>query len=92
VAISEDYLRRAVDDVLEPAWPFERRRALRRMVCFTLVRVFRNTLLLMSFGFVAALVAGVAFPWAFGVFAFLGAVSAIPGPSDHSHLYRTTRK
>jgi len=39
MAISEEHLRRAVDDVLEPAWPWEYQRVARRLVSSTLGRL-----------------------------------------------------
>jgi len=39
MAISEEHLRHVVDEVLEPVWLRERRRAARRLVCSTLGRV-----------------------------------------------------
>ncbi len=47
MAVSEELLRRAVDEILEPAWPHERRRAARRLSYQTLTRIMG--------GFLAAL-------------------------------------
>jgi hypothetical protein len=46
MAISEEHLRRAVDDVLEPAWLRERQRAARRLFSSTLGRVVGALLVL----------------------------------------------
>ena len=64
---SDDHLRRAVDDVLEPAWPGERRRAARRRHRSTLVRTIVGLLGFWGLGLAAALVTGRMLPWTFFV-------------------------
>jgi hypothetical protein len=88
MALSERQLRHAVDEVLEPAWPRERRRAARRLHLRSLSRIAGGCLALWGLGFVAHLWVGVSFPWVFfGVIALLAAVAA-SGQEDHSHLRR----
>jgi len=89
MAISEEQLRRAVDEVLEPVWPQERRRAVRRLAYSTLRRVAGGALVLWSLGFVVHLIVGAPFPWAyFGFIALLATIVALPDPGDRRHLRR----
>lgn len=88
MALSEEYLRNAVDEVLEPAWPRERRRAARRLHLRTMSRIAGGCLALWGLGFVVHLWVGVSFPWVFfGVIALLATVAA-SGQEDHRHLRR----
>ena len=59
MAISEEHLRRAVDDVLEPAWPWESRRVARRLVSSTLGRLAGTLLVLWVLALVVYLLTGV---------------------------------
>jgi hypothetical protein len=89
MAVSEELLRRAVDQVLEPAWTRERRRAARRLSYQTLARILGSTMALWSFGFGAHLVVGGNFPWLFfGLIALLGSAVAFLTQDDRSHLHR----
>jgi hypothetical protein len=89
MAIFEEHLRQAVDDVLEPAWPRERRRAHRRLSWSTLGRLAGGLAVLWLLAFVVRLITGEAFPWfAFGLVTFLATVVALPEPGDRSHLRR----
>ncbi len=86
---SEEDLRQAVDDALEPAWPEERRRAARRYFCSTLARVGVGLLGFFGLSLVAAFVTGAAFPWTFYV--FIGALTtgaALHEARDPEHLRR----
>jgi len=58
MAISEEHLRRAVDDVLEPAWPWEYRRAARRLHSSTLGRLTGALLVLWVLALVVYLLTG----------------------------------
>jgi hypothetical protein len=88
MAFSERQLRHAVDEVLEPVWPRERRRAARRLCVRSLGRIAGGCLALWGLGFVVHLWVGVSFPWVFfGVIALLATVAA-SGQEDHSHLRR----
>jgi fatty acid desaturase len=88
MALSEEHLRSAVDEVLEPAWPRERRRAARRLGLRTTIRIVWGCLALWVLGFVVHLWVGVSFPWVFfGVIALLASVAA-SGQEDHVHLRR----
>jgi hypothetical protein len=89
MAVSEEHLRRAVDEVLEPAWPRERRRAARRMSLSTLSRVVGGCLALWALGFVVHLLVGGNFPWLyFGLIALLAAIAASTNQGDRTHLRR----
>ena len=46
MAVSEELLRHAVDEILEPAWPHERRRAARRLSYQTFSRIMGGFLAL----------------------------------------------
>jgi len=87
---NEDYLRSAVDEVLEPAWPRERRRALRRLAGSVLGRLAGGVLAMWALALVVHLVIGPPFPWvAFGLVTLLAtAVVAFCDLEDHSHLRR----
>ncbi len=89
MAVFEEDLRQAVDNVLEPAWPRERRRALRRLGCSMLGRLAGGLAVLWVLAFLVRLVTGVTVPWvAFGFITFLATVVALPEPGDRSHLRR----
>ena len=89
MATSEDHLAQAVDEVLDPAWPDERRRALRRWSYATIGRVAGGLLGLWALGFVLGLVAGLTLPWTF--FAFMGVMmtgAAFSQDEGREHLHR----
>jgi len=86
---SEDHVANVVDDILEAAWPSERRRALRRVALGTAARLTLAAGALWLLGFGVHLVVGTAFPWvAYGVIALLASIAAMPDSGDHSHLRR----
>ncbi len=88
MAVSEEHLRRAVDEVLEPAWPQEQRRAAKRLAYSTVRRVVGGTLALWLLGLVVHLIVGGTFPWVyFGFIALLATIAAF-GQDDRSHLRR----
>lgn len=58
MAGSDELLRHAVDEVLDPVWPRERRRAVRRLGRATLTRIIGGFLGLWSLGFASHLVVG----------------------------------
>jgi fatty acid desaturase len=88
MALSEEHLRSAVDEVLEPAWPRERRRAARRLRLRTISRIAGGCVALWGLGFVVHLWVGGSFPWLFfGVIALLATVAASV-QEDHAHLRR----
>lgn len=85
---AEERLRRAVDEVLERAWPTERRRAARRLRFHTLARIVGGFLALWGLGFCVHLFVGVSFPWLpFGLIALLATIAA-SNPDDPVHLRR----
>jgi hypothetical protein len=86
----EEHLRRAVDEVLEPAWPRERRRAVRRLAGSMLGRLFGGLLALWTLALLVHLVVGPPFPWAaFGLVTVLAtAAVAVCDLEDRSHLRR----
>jgi hypothetical protein len=89
MAISEELLRSAVDEVLEPAWPRERKRAARRLRRHTLARIVGSTLVLWALGVGAHLLVGGSFPWMFfGLIALMASVAAFATPEDRPHLRR----
>ena len=89
MAISEEYLRRAVDEVLEPVWAHERRRTFRRRAYSTVGRVIAGALVLWLVGFVVHLIVGVPFRWVdFGVIALLASIASLPELAGHSRLHR----
>jgi hypothetical protein len=83
---SEEQLRQAVDDVLEAAWPEERRRASRQLVASTLWRAVGGVLVFWAMG--AALTGfGFSLPWTF--YAFIGGLTlvvALHEARDPDHL------
>jgi hypothetical protein len=88
MALSETQLRNAVDEVLDRAWPRERRLAARRLGFRMVRRIAGGCLALWGLGFVAHLWVGVTVPWVFfGVITLLATVAA-SGQEDHSHLRR----
>jgi len=83
MADSEEHLARAVDEVLDPAWIDERRRALRRWSYSTIGRVAIGMLALWVFD----LLIGMALPWVFFVFmAVLMTGSAFSQEEGREHL------
>ncbi len=69
----EEHLRQAVDEVLEPAWPKERRRAARRRLGATLLRVGVFLSAIWGLALVVFLITGAMLPWTF--FAFMSALA-----------------
>ncbi len=89
MAASEELLRRAVDQVLEPAWPLERRRAARRLGYHVLARIVGGFFVLWGLGITAHLLVGGPFPWMFfGLIALLASTAAALTQCDRSHLRR----
>ena len=89
MALSEDHLRDAVDGVLEPAWPHERRRAARRLLRSSLGRWAGGMVAIVAFSLVLRLTIGLTVPWLFFAFiGFLAAIAALPDPADRAHLRR----
>ena len=68
MALSDDQLRQAVDEVLDPVWADEKRER-RRLIRSTLARVFNAMLILWLFGLLVHWVVGVTIPWV--AFAFV---------------------
>jgi len=71
---SEDDLHRAVDEVLEPAFPRERRRVAWRLTGRALVRVAGFLLCVWVLGLLARLLFGLVLPWTF--FALLALITS----------------
>ncbi len=89
MAVSEELLRRAVDEVLEPAWQYERRRAARALTYRTLRRIAVGCLVLWGLGVVVHLVVGGYFPTlSFGLVTLLASVAASTTQGDRAHLHR----
>jgi hypothetical protein len=65
VSVSGERIEQAVDDILEPVWERERRRAMRRWVIETVVRLAAGLVPLWGMCLVLRLVAGLIMPWAF---------------------------
>jgi Kef-type K+ transport system membrane component KefB len=85
MALSEDELRRAVDEALEP----ERLRALHRWAWATAGRVAVALVALFALGLVLRVLFGMTLPWMF--FAFMGALmaaTAFAQPEGREHLCR----
>jgi acyl-CoA synthetase (AMP-forming)/AMP-acid ligase II len=88
MATSEEHLGQAVDEVLDPAWPDERRRALRRWSYSTVGRVAAGLLALWAFG----LIIGLTLPWTF--YGFMGLMmtsAAFSQEEGREHLRRDDR-
>ena len=86
---SEEHLGRAVDEVLEQAWPAERRRAGRLLVRSSLGRAVAGLGAILVFSLVLRATIGLEVPWLFFAFVgFLAAVAALPDPPDRAHLKR----
>ena len=75
MALSDDHLRQAVDEAMEPSWPRERRRALHRWAWSTAGRVAAALLALFVLGLIMQALVGVTLPWVF--FGFIGALMAV---------------
>ena len=87
MSVSEEHLRQSVDDVLEPAWPGERRRAARSWFCSTLARAALGTLAFWGLALALHLLFGLALPWTF--YAFVGGattMAALREARDPDHL------
>jgi len=85
----DDHLRRAVDDVLDPVWPDERRRAARRLTASTAGRAAVGVVGFCSLSLVEHVVIGGPVPWAF--FGFVGVITtlaAFRNAGDRGHLRR----
>lgn len=86
MSVSEEHLRRSVDDALDPVWPTERRRAARR---WYYSRLRRAALGLLGFYGLALAIFGLAMPWTF--YAFIGGLTtlaALHEARDPDHLRR----
>jgi hypothetical protein len=89
MSLSEDQIRRAVDEVLEPAWPAEARRAARAWNLATLGRVVAGLVGVGLILTVVRLVEGRSFPWTFFAFiAVLTVAVAFHAARDPQHLRR----
>lgn len=89
MAGAEDRLRQSVDEVLEPAWHRERRRAWRRVLSGSFGRWLGGMAAISLLALALRLILGMALPWFFFVgMGLLGAIGALPDPSDHTHLRR----
>jgi hypothetical protein len=75
MATSDEHLAHAVDEALDPVWPFERRLALRRWRLATAARVAIAMAALWGLGLGMRIVVGMALPWTF--FAFIGAMMTL---------------
>jgi len=85
--LSDDQLRRAVDEVLDPIWHQEHRRARQHRVTSTVGRMAGGMLVLWALALVVQLVVGVTVPWvAFGFVTLLATVLAMWDAPDHPHL------
>jgi hypothetical protein len=84
-------LQQAVDEVLEAAWPTERRRAVVRTATSVLGRVAVFVLALLVFSLAVNLFFGLVVPWTFFAFmAGLALVCSRRGEEERAHLHRQT--
>lgn len=84
---SEEHLAGAVDEVLDPAWEDERRRAVRRWAYCTAERVAGGLLALWALGLVMHFIVGLTVPWmSFGFMGVLMAVLAFSQSEGRTHL------
>lgn len=89
---SDADLRRAVDEVLEPAWATERRRATRRLVASCAGRWAGGMVAATGLALVLGAATGAALPPAFFVVVgLLAAIGAMPDAEERSHLSRRPR-
>jgi len=89
MATSGEHVAQAVDEVLEPAWPDECRRALRRWSYATIGRVTGGLLGLWALEFVMHLMVGLTLPWIF--YGFMGVMmtsAAFSQEEGRGHLRR----
>ncbi len=85
--MSGERIDEAVDEILEPAWARERRRALRRWRLETGVRLIAGLLALWAMCVVLRLVVGLALPWTFfGFMTLLMAGAAFSQTDGREHL------
>ena len=85
MATSEERLAQAVDEALDPAWPHERRRALRRWSYSTVGRVAAGLLGV----WVLAFIIGMRLPWTFfGCMGSLMTLAAFSQAEGREHLRR----
>jgi len=84
----EPSLQRAVDEVLEAAWPNERRRAVVRMATSVLGRVAVFVLALLIFSLAVKLFCGLVVPWTFFAFTTVLALVCAAGEAERAHLRR----
>ena len=90
--MSGERIDEAVDEILEPAWARERRRALRRWRLETGVRLIAGLLALWAMCFVLRLVVGLALPWTFfGFMTLLMAGAAFSQTDGREHLRTSNR-
>ena len=75
MATSDEHLAQAVDEALDPAWPVERRLALRRWRYATAGRVAVAMAALWALGLGMRVVVGTMLPWTF--FAVIGALMTL---------------
>ena len=73
MSLSDEDLREAVDEVLEAAWPHERRRARTRWNRGTLGRIAGGLVVLVALPLTLQLTAGFSLPWVF--YAFIGGIT-----------------
>jgi fatty acid desaturase len=87
--VDEELDRQTADEVLEAAWPKERRRARRRMLSAMVERVALFLLALGGLSFVVWLLFGLVVPWTFFAFmAVLTLVGGRPDPDERALLRR----
>jgi hypothetical protein len=87
VSMSGERMEQAVDDILEPVWVRERRRALRRWNFETGIRLAAGLLPLWGICLILWLAAGVTLPWSFlGFMTVLMTGAAFSQKDGREHL------
>lgn len=89
MTISEQQLRRQVDQALDPVWPRERRRAWRRAALKETGHWALGMAAIAGIAVGVYLVFGIMVPWMFFVvIGILAAIAVLPDPNEQSHLKR----
>lgn len=87
--VSDEELKGQVDEVLDPIWPRERRRALRRTFSASLIRWAVGMVAIAGLALVMHFAFGLILPWFFFLgIGLIAGIAVLPDPGEQGHLRR----